>query len=96
MKDVIKNSRNLRFQTLATVEIIERKGDGEMKEKKPSPGEQFGQEFKDIEYELRSLKEGRIYGYRGNSSTGDGALHSTVEKIKRLVDELGEKIRKSE
>lgn len=64
--------------------------------KKPNPVEQFGQEFKDIEYELRSLKEGRIYGYRGNNSTGDGALNSTVEKIKRLVDELGEKIRKAE
>ena len=30
MKDVIKNSRNLRFQTFAAVEIIGVKGDGRM------------------------------------------------------------------
>ncbi|WP_139992805.1 hypothetical protein [Kurthia sp. Dielmo] len=34
MKDVIKNSRNLRFQTLAAVEIIVTKGDGKMFDQK--------------------------------------------------------------
>lgn len=34
MKDVIKNSRKLRFQTLAAVEIIEVKGDGRMFDQK--------------------------------------------------------------
>ncbi|MBN7743917.1 hypothetical protein JYA35_15140 [Bacillus velezensis] len=51
-------------------------------------------ELLEIEYILRNMENGRIYGLNGNSSRGDGDLPHNVNKLRDLIYDLIRKYEK--
>lgn len=54
--------------------------------------EKYCQEIADIEYRLHNMEMGRIYGYNGNNSRGDGSLQDNCSKLRKEFFTLLKKI----
>lgn len=52
----------------------------------------FGREISNIDFLLRKLEEGRVYGYNGNTSTMDGSLYHNAVELRREIGKLLAKI----
>lgn len=54
--------------------------------------EKYSQEISDIEYILNNMENGRIYGFNGNRSQGDGSLQTNCQKLRKEFFTLLKKI----
>lgn len=54
--------------------------------------DRYYNELANIDYLLRGLEEGRIYGYNGNVNKFDGTLQTNAKKLRKEISSLLTKI----
>lgn len=50
--------------------------------------DRYYEELSEINYILTGLENGRVYGYNGNASQGDGSLNHNAKKLRKEIAKL--------